>query len=214
MAVVVLLGFSRFRWSSCKSYIHSLFLRCFANAKLILRCGHRVVTTCSPKNFDLVKSYGADVVFDYNSPTCAKDIKSATNNALRYVLDPFGEAKTLGVCHEAIGRTGGRYCSLEQYQENLCSRRTVKHELVMGSAIGGRGVELPEPYGIPPRPEIGEWAIPWYRSVQALIDTGKLKPCPVKMIPGKFEGILEGLELMRKGRVSGTKLIVSLEVDC
>lgn len=173
-----------------------------------------MVTTCSPKNFDLVKSYGADVVFDYNSPTCAKDIKSATSNALRYVLDPFGEARTLGVCHEAIGRTGGRYCSLEQYQENLCSRRTVKHELVMGGAIAGRGVELPEPYGIPPRPEIGEWAIPWYRSVQALIDTGKLKPCPVKMIPGKFEGILEGLELMRKGHVSGTKLIVSLEVDC
>lgn len=172
-----------------------------------------MVTTCSPNNFALVKSYGADLVFDYNSQTCAKDIRTSTKNALRYVLDPFGEARTLRLCHEAIGRTGGRYCALEQYQENLCSRKTVKHELVMGGAIAGRGVELSEPYGIPPRPEIGEWARPWYRSVQDLIDTEKLKPCPVKMLPGKFEGILEGLELMRKGRVSGTKLIVSLEAD-
>ena len=35
------------------------------------RSGYNVVSTSSPRNFDLVKAYGADVVFDYNSPTCA-----------------------------------------------------------------------------------------------------------------------------------------------
>lgn len=129
------------------------------------------------------------------------------------MLDPFGEARTLRLCYDAIGRTGGRYCALEQYQENLCSRKTVKHELVMGGAISGRGVELPEPYGIPPQPEIGVWAQKWYQTIQRLVDAGRMKPCPVEMIPGRFEGILQGLDMLKTGKVSGKKLIVSLGKD-
>ncbi|KAJ5920003.1 hypothetical protein N7516_010861 [Penicillium verrucosum] len=178
--------------------------------QMVKLCGHRVITTCSPHNHDLVKSYGADLVFDYNSPTCAEDIRAATKNTLRYALDPFAEAKTLRICYAAIGRTGGRYCALEQYQEGLCSRKVIKHELVMGGAISGRGVELPDPYGIPPRPEIGIWARSWYAELQKLIDNGKLKACPIKIIPGKFEGILEGLDMLRNGKVSGKKLVVPM----
>ncbi|KAJ5902806.1 hypothetical protein N7495_003334 [Penicillium taxi] len=181
--------------------------------QMVKLCGHRAITTCSPANFDLVRSYGADLVFDYKSPTCAKDIRAATKNGLRYALDPFSETKTLAICHEAIGRTGGRYCALEQYQEALCSRKTIKHELVMGGSISGKGVELPEPYGIPPQPEIGVWVRPWYRAIQVLVDTGKLKPCPVEILPGQFDGILNGLDLLRAGKVSGKKLVVKLESD-
>ncbi|KAJ5682113.1 Polyketide synthase enoylreductase [Penicillium maclennaniae] len=179
--------------------------------QMVKLCGHRVITTCSPRNFELVKSYGADLVFDYKSPTCAQDIRSATKNALRHVLDPFAESKTVRLCQDAIGRTGGRYCALEQYTAELISRKTVKHELVMGGAIAGKGVDLPVPYGIPPRPEIGEWARPWYRTLQTLIDTGKLRPCPQSVLPGRFDGILKGLEMLKRGDVSGKKLIVSLE---
>ncbi|CAG8923341.1 unnamed protein product [Penicillium salamii] len=178
--------------------------------QMVKLCGHRVITTCSPHNTDLVRSYGADLVFDYSSPTCAEDIRVATKNTLRFALDPFAEAKTVRLCYAAIGRTGGRYCALEQYQESLCTRKTVKHELVMGGAISGQGVELPEPYGIAPRPEIGIWARKWYRNVQELIDEGKLKPCPMQVLGGKFEGILEGLDLLRNGKVSGKKLVVPM----
>ncbi|CAI7658840.1 unnamed protein product [Penicillium glandicola] len=178
--------------------------------QMVKLCGHRVITTCSPHNRDLVTSYGADLAFDYNSPTCGQDIRAATKNTLRYVLDPFAEAKTLRLCYAAIGRTGGRYCALEQYQESLCSRKTIKHELVMGGAISGQGVELPDPYGIPPRPEIGVWARSWYLEVQELIGNGKLRPCPIQTISGKFEGILEGLDMLRNGRVSGKKLVVPI----
>ncbi|KAJ5928194.1 Polyketide synthase enoylreductase [Penicillium verhagenii] len=178
--------------------------------QMVKLCGYRVITTCSPRNFDLVRSYGADLVFDYNSPTCAKDVRAATKNTLRFVLDPFSEAKTLRLCHEAMGRTGGRYCALEQYDSSLCERKTIKHELVMGGAIAGKGVELPEPYGIPPRPEIGEWARPWYKCVQGLISSGKLKPVPVDILPGRFDGILSGLDILKNGTVSGKKLVVCL----
>jgi len=35
------------------------------------RSGQTVITTCSPRNFDLVKSRGADVVLDYVSSFCS-----------------------------------------------------------------------------------------------------------------------------------------------
>lgn len=173
--------------------------------------GHQVVTTCSSHNFDLVRQYGADAVFDYRSPTCAADIRAFTKNKLKRVIDPFGEAATTGLCYETIGRSGGTYCSLEQYRESLCKRRAVRHHLVMGPSIIGRGVLLPEPYGVPPDPELHEWSKGFYRSLQKLVDQGKLKPLPAQALqPPGFDTILDGLELLKAKKVSGKKLIVSL----
>ncbi|CAI4215816.1 unnamed protein product [Parascedosporium putredinis] len=177
--------------------------------QLLKLCGYSVVTTCSPHNFDLVKKYGADAVFDYHSPTCAADIKAYTRNRLKRVIDPFGEAATTSLCYEAIGRAGGTYCALEQYQESLCTRQTVHHQLVMGPAILGRGVLLPEPYGIAPDPELHEWSKRFYRSLQTLIQDGTLKPLPIRVLePAGFDTVLSGLEILKAKQVSGSKLVV------
>ncbi|KAG7284209.1 hypothetical protein NEMBOFW57_010572 [Staphylotrichum longicolle] len=173
--------------------------------------GHHVVTTCSPHNFQLVKDYGADAVFDYRSKTCAADIRAYTKNKLRKVIDPFGEAATTSLCYEAIGRAGGIYCSLETYQQSLCTRRTVKHSLIMGPAILGRGVLLPDPYGVPPDPSLHEWSKRFFRSLQGLIDEGKIKPLPAETLqPGGFETVLSGLEILKAKKVSGRKLVVRI----
>lgn len=44
-----------------------------------------------------------------------------------------------------------------------------------------------------------------------MVDDGKLRPSPVKLLPGRFEGILEGLKMLKEGTVSGQKLVVLLE---
>ncbi|KAJ5598969.1 Enoyl reductase [Penicillium hetheringtonii] len=178
--------------------------------QMVKLCGHRVITTCSPRNFELVRSYGADLVFDYHSTTCAKDIRAATKNTLRYVLDPFSDVRSVTICQEAFGRTGGRYCGLEQYQEQLFTRKTVKHELIMGGAISGNGVKLPDPYGVLPNPEIGLWARNWYRAVQRLIGEGKIKPSPVEILSGGLDAVIPGLDRLKNGNVSGKKLAVPL----
>lgn len=66
------------------------------------RSGLTVITTASPKNFELVKSRGADAVFDYNDPLCAQKIKEYTNNKLRYVLDTICTPSTFKICAEAL----------------------------------------------------------------------------------------------------------------
>jgi NADPH:quinone reductase-like Zn-dependent oxidoreductase len=42
--------------------------------QLAIAAGYTVVTTCSPRNNDLVKSLGASQAFDYNSPSVISDI--------------------------------------------------------------------------------------------------------------------------------------------
>ncbi|KAL9037251.1 MAG: hypothetical protein Q9180_003826 [Flavoplaca navasiana] len=49
--------------------------------------GLMVITTASPKNYSLVKSCGADAVFDYHDPDCGSKIRAFTNNNLRHVFD-------------------------------------------------------------------------------------------------------------------------------
>lgn len=79
--------------------------------QLLKRCGLRVITTCSPRNFDLVRSYGADECFDYSSPTCGADISAFTSNALDYALDCITEESTMKICYQALGRCGGKCIS-------------------------------------------------------------------------------------------------------
>ncbi|KAH6724507.1 oxidoreductase [Leptodontidium sp. MPI-SDFR-AT-0119] len=42
--------------------------------QLAVAAGYEVLTTCSPKNFTYVKTLGASLAFDYNSPTVQRDI--------------------------------------------------------------------------------------------------------------------------------------------
>lgn len=45
--------------------------------QLAMAAGYRVLSTSSPKNFDMVKKLGASEVFDYNSKTLVKDLLTA-----------------------------------------------------------------------------------------------------------------------------------------
>lgn len=76
--------------------------------QLLKRCGLRVITTCSPKNFELVRGYGADDCVDYHSPTCGPDIRAMTGNALDYALDCVTNEGTMKICYQALGRCGGK----------------------------------------------------------------------------------------------------------
>lgn len=157
-----------------------------------------------------MKSYGAVKVFDYHSPTCAQDIRAYTKNRLAHVIDPIVEAKTTQLCYAAMGRAGGKYCALEAYADELCTRKVVKPELVMGMAILGRKVALDHGYGSEADAEKREFGIEWYREIQSLLDSGKLKTHPVKDVTGRFEGILKGLRMLKEKQVSGEKLVVQL----
>ena len=173
------------------------------------RSGYRVVTTCSPANFDLVQSYGAEKVFDYRSPTCGEDIRKYTENKLQYALDIITEVKTIQHCYTAIGRAGGKYTGFELLPDDYIAtlRKAVKAEWVLGLEMSGAEIALPGGYYRKPNAELRKWCCDWIKQVEKLVASGKLRPHPVKVNEGGFEAIIAGVGAMSRKEVSAQKLV-------
>lgn len=59
----------------------------------------------------------------------------------------------------------------------------------------------------PENPENFKFARLFTGLAEQLLADGKLKPHPVKLCEGGFQGVLEGLKVVRDGKVSGEKLV-------
>jgi NADPH:quinone reductase-like Zn-dependent oxidoreductase len=75
--------------------------------------GLKVVTTASPHNFDLVKSYGAEAAFDYKSETVVKDITTRYPHLTR-AMDCISEEPSISNCVSALAASGGKVVILLQ----------------------------------------------------------------------------------------------------
>lgn len=89
-------------------WLHIGWLCCYSAGK-----SHRLpcdTATCSARNFDLLRSAGADEVFDYGDADVVDNIRKATNNNLRYAFDTVGavslyDSVLQGAMREADCRT-------------------------------------------------------------------------------------------------------------
>lgn len=70
--------------------------------------GYKVVTTCSPHNFALVKSLGADAIYDYKDPNVVTYIKQVTEDSICHAIDTQSTKETQQLCARAMGSTGGK----------------------------------------------------------------------------------------------------------
>ncbi|MCJ1268819.1 hypothetical protein MMC22_008707 [Lobaria immixta] len=77
--------------------------------------GLQVMATCSLADVDLVKSLGADFVFDHDSESCASEIRQASHDSLQHVFDCISTDATAKTCADSFGsqqQGGRRYSSL------------------------------------------------------------------------------------------------------
>lgn len=75
--------------------------------QLAVAAGYEVVTTCSPRNFDYVKSLGASAAFDYRSPDVIGEVVSATQSrplAGALAIGPGSGRACLGILRATTGR--------------------------------------------------------------------------------------------------------------
>ena len=70
--------------------------------------GYKVVTVASPRNFALVKSLGADAVFDYRDPDVLNQIKHATGDSIKLAFDTIAEKNTQELSVRTISPSGGK----------------------------------------------------------------------------------------------------------
>lgn len=180
--------------------------------QMLKLAGFKVVATCSARNFGLVRSFGADAVFEYSSPTCASDIRSYTRvNGLRLALDCITTPDTTRLCYAALGRTGGRYVALDPFSQAVAATRAAIYpDWVLGPELIGEDVAWPAPHGRKANPVAKAFCEEWNRILQGLLDRGLIRMQPQLVRDTGLEGALEGLEDIRAKQVSGQQLVYTL----
>jgi hypothetical protein len=113
-------------------------------------------------------------------------------------------------CFAALGRAGGRYVALDPFAEHAVTRPTVKTDWVLGPSIFGDGSTWPTPYGRPPSEEIRAYGEKLWAMAQKLVDDGKLRHHPVRVLEGGLDRIPEAMELVKNGKFAGEKCVVRL----
>ncbi|KAK4235117.1 zinc-binding dehydrogenase family oxidoreductase [Achaetomium macrosporum] len=177
--------------------------------QLLRLSGLEPIATCSPRNFDMVRGFGAAQCFDYTRVGVADEIKKATGGRLRHAYDCITDADSVAICYGALSRAGGRYVCLEKCPEELRTRRAVKHEFILGYDVFGEEVPLSGGYERPGDKSKYARAVEWFGVFQRLLDEGRLRTHPVQVLNGTgLDGVLKGLEMLKTGSVSGKKLVV------
>nr|AGQ43603.1 short chain dehydrogenase [Alternaria jesenskae] len=168
--------------------------------------GYHVVTTCSPHNFELMKSLGADQVFDYRETTSADCIRQCTQNKLKLVFDTISLETSARFCDRAMSTEGGEYSALLNVsieRTNVSSRWTLAYTVFGESFTLGEDhfAAIPEDYA---------FGKEFWDVAMKFVTNGSIKVHPPKVMPGGLAQILDGLELLQNGLVSGEKLVYNV----
>ncbi|KAL4900077.1 hypothetical protein BDW74DRAFT_188653 [Aspergillus multicolor] len=159
--------------------------------------GYKVITTCSPHNFDLVKKLGADEVYDYKDLSSAKKIRESTNDKLRLVFDTISLEPSAKFCEQAISTAGGEYSALLSVKvdrENVRSRVTLGYTVVGEEFMFGQ-----TPY--PAKPEDKAFAEKFAVIAEGLLGSGQVKVHRPKVGKEGLKGVIEGLKLLKEDKV-------------
>jgi NADPH:quinone reductase-like Zn-dependent oxidoreductase len=175
--------------------------------------GAFVITTCSPRNFEYVKATGADVVLDYNSPTIVEDIKGAANNDLKYALDCISLESSVRICAGAIRESGGQLALLQPAPDELVHsiNKNVSSRMTIAYTVLGESIKV-GPHEVPAQAEDLEFGKTFWELARSLLEQRKLKVHTPKVNPtgSGLEGMLEGLQRMRQGEISGNKWVYTI----
>lgn len=169
--------------------------------------GCTVVVTASPRSFDLVKKYGADHVFDYRSKNVVDVITKQFPN-ITAALDCFSEAGSTEICAQILKNKGGKVVTL--LMDAKAKTPGVEVENIMAYTLMGKPFQWLPPIGPKweARPEDRKALVELCKIVPEL--TKVIKPPPTRHLEGGFDGIISGLEKLRRGEASGCKFVVTL----
>ncbi|TCD65393.1 hypothetical protein EIP91_002727 [Steccherinum ochraceum] len=152
-----------------------------------------IITTVSPSNNDLVKSFGATHTLDRNKglDTLGESIKEISSKPLTVIYDAISLPDTQNAAYKILADGGTLILVLEE---------EVKEEDRV------RGKDMVTPWGNPPLQ--GEFGKEIYAQLGAYLENGDIKPNKVHYVPGGLSSIPDALDLLRKNKVSGKKVVL------
>jgi len=169
--------------------------------------GCDVITTCSERNFDLVKKLGASAAFDYKDPDVAKKIREHTKDQLTKVFDCISEGDSPKICSEAISSKGGHVSYLLPTKHD---REDVKNTSTLAYTMLNESFNFAG-HDIPASKEDFEKAVEFWNVSTKLFAEKKLEVHPPKVGKGGLQGVFDGMQQLKEGKVSGVKLVYHID---
>lgn len=190
--------------------------------QLAVAAGYDVITTASPKNFDLVKSLGASHAFDYRSTTVKNDIIAVlkdTKCAGAIAIGQGSEAPCIDIIAAVPSSTSRKFVA----QASTPGGPPTKGGLAMvgfvfnlqvtnvSLAVRSKVRGVSSKFVISDASDVAFWDVLHTDFLPAALAQGSFKPAPAAEIQGTgLESIQDGLEKLKLG-VSAKKLVIALE---
>ncbi|KAI5451117.1 Zinc-binding oxidoreductase alcohol dehydrogenase [Naganishia albida] len=177
--------------------------------------GFKVVTTASPRNFDLVKQFGADEVVDYhNASEAVGQIKKITNGSITKALDTISEGESFKICLESFADAGKRKYNMllpiSEEGKKLAESKGIETETTLAYTLQGNAFEFMPGQTVPAVPSDREFYVKLNKDTPDFVQKYNIKPNPITDMDGGINGILEGFEVMKSGKVSASKLVYKI----
>jgi len=97
----------------------------------------QVITTASPRNFDLVRSLGATSVFDYRDEQVSAKIKSQWTS-LKHAVDCIATEQTLNQVSDAMSDTEEGYIAMALGPDTSALKANIKAEHALVHTLLGK----------------------------------------------------------------------------
>ncbi|KAH9840915.1 chaperonin 10-like protein [Rhodofomes roseus] len=163
--------------------------------------GLRVITTASPKHFDLVRSLGADEVYDYADSKTPRKIFAATGGTLRHAMDCISQDRTPNQVSTSLSKEGGNIATLLPY---VSRSKGVQTQLILAYTILGK--EITFPFAHPAVEEDHQSAVEYAQLISKLLSQGKIKHTRINLFPHGLQSVKDGFEYMGAGKVHAEKI--------
>ncbi|KAL8388036.1 hypothetical protein RB595_009500 [Gaeumannomyces hyphopodioides] len=177
--------------------------------------GFRVLATASPRNFDYLRSLGADEVYDYGAGDWPEAVRRSTGGKLRHAWDCIVTEQSVRGCAAALDADPGaagapQYAALlfvDQAVLKAANPAVDGPKVTVGYTAVGEAFSKWAEY--PASPEDFEHAKAFFGLTERLLAEGKLRPAKTETDRGGkgLEGVMVGLQEHKAGKVSGCKLV-------
>ncbi|KAJ5682681.1 hypothetical protein N7462_005846 [Penicillium macrosclerotiorum] len=176
-------------------------------------CGFSVITTCSPRNFDLVRSCGANHIFDYNDPTVIDKIKEVSAD-LRYAFDTIGSITSSTLASRAWGDRPGNLCTVRPGKANteqVTSNTRITDVLLWTVFLKDQWWHDNQnnQFHWPASKEDNDLAKEFFDKLPSWLEQGQFQPNKTRVLSG-LDSVPHGFQEYRDGKISAYKIVYEL----
>jgi NADPH:quinone reductase-like Zn-dependent oxidoreductase len=174
----------------------------FNAVQLLLACGLRVVTTCSPRSSALLRDLGVRCVsYALSAQEIIAEVAQVTDKRVKFVFDAVGSNN--GLMPGLLEAVGGR-------KQVFFTTTNAFEPLPTADGLSAKTIQL-GPIG-QPRPEasgLNDAISRYIPALYQLLKGGEVRAGPYQIAGNGMEGILEAWEIKTSSKVAG-KVVVKI----